>query len=187
MGSSERTPLLKPEDSIVVQNGQNGQNGKDLPIDTKRHAATDLELGDAVQAQNVGFGRILKLARPEALILCLATVALFVSSFSNVLLPTFAGRVIDIVTSQPDTDEGRAAALKAVNHTILEIVAVIIIGSIATTIRAYLYSAASERVVAKLKKDLFSHLIGQEVAFFDVTRTGELLNRLSEDCQYWHC
>jgi hypothetical protein len=44
------------------------------------------------------------------------------------LKPTFAGRVIDIVTAQPDTDEGRAAALKAVNHTILEIVAVIIIG-----------------------------------------------------------
>jgi hypothetical protein len=36
-----------------VQNGQNGQNGKDLPIDTKRHAATDLELGDAVQVRAI--------------------------------------------------------------------------------------------------------------------------------------
>ena len=44
------------------------------------------------------------------------------------LKPTFAGKVIDIVTAQPETDEGRAAALKAVNQTILEIVAVIVIG-----------------------------------------------------------
>lgn len=28
-------------------------------------------------------------------------------------------------------------------------------------VRAYLFSAASERVVARLKKDLFSHLIAQ--------------------------
>ncbi|KAG0562253.1 hypothetical protein M758_9G161500 [Ceratodon purpureus] len=178
MGSSEKTPLLKPEDRVIQINGE---SGKVLPVDAKR--ATDLELGDAVQAQNVGFGRILRLARPEAFMLVLATIALFVSSLSNVLLPTFAGRVIDIVTAKPDTEEGREAALKAVNHTILEIVAVILIGSVATMIRAYLYSAASERVVARLKKDLFSHLIGQEIAFFDVTRTGELLNRLSEDCQ----
>jgi len=42
--------------------------------------------------------------------------------------PTFAGKVIDIVTSQPDTEEGREAALKAVNQTILLIVAVILTG-----------------------------------------------------------
>jgi ABC-type multidrug transport system fused ATPase/permease subunit len=50
-------------------------------------------------------------------------------------------------------------------------------------IRAYLFTAASERVVAKLKKDLFNCLVEQEIAFFDVTRTGELLNRISEDTQ----
>lgn len=33
--------------------------------------------------------------------------------------------------------------------------------SIATMIRAYLFTSASERVVARLKKDLFSHLIEQ--------------------------
>uniref|UniRef100_A0A7I4D4H7 ABC transmembrane type-1 domain-containing protein n=1 Tax=Physcomitrium patens TaxID=3218 RepID=A0A7I4D4H7_PHYPA len=176
MGDNEKTPLLKPENRGI-------QNGKDVRFNTKLPGGTDLEVGDAVQAQNVGFGRILKLARPEAFILCLATVALFVSSLSNVLLPTFAGRVIDIVTAHSDTDEGREAALKAVNHAILLIVVVVLVGSTATMVRAYLFSAASERVVARLKKDLFSHLIAQEIAFFDVTRTGELLNRLSEDTQ----
>ena len=145
------------------------------------------------------------------------------------LQPTFAGKVIDIVTAKPDTEEGREAALKAVNSEILLIVVVIVVGyvsltgylcvqaqhsllhiqllftrpklncnskkisvnraknlrtvnmwlyishacflgrwhipfecrSIATMIRAYLFTSASERVVARLKKDLFSHLIEQ--------------------------
>lgn len=33
--------------------------------------------------------------------------------------------------------------------------------SVATTIRAYLFAAASERVVARLKRNLFSQLISQ--------------------------
>jgi ABC-type multidrug transport system fused ATPase/permease subunit len=176
MGVSEKTPLLQPSERPE-------QNGKDAPPDVKGGVATDLEHGDAIKAENVGFGRIMRLARPETTVLIFATVALLVSSLSNVLLPTFAGKVIDIVTAKPDTEEGREAALKAVNSEILLIVMVIIVGSIATMIRAYLFTSASERVVARLKKDLFSHLIEQEIAFFDVTRTGELLNRLSEDTQ----
>uniref|UniRef100_A0A453LTK4 ABC transmembrane type-1 domain-containing protein n=1 Tax=Aegilops tauschii subsp. strangulata TaxID=200361 RepID=A0A453LTK4_AEGTS len=55
--------------------------------------------------------------------------------------------------------------------------------SACTALRAWVFNSASERVVARLRHDLFSHLINQEIAFFDVTRTGELLSRLSEDTQ----
>ncbi|PKA65880.1 ABC transporter B family member 25 [Apostasia shenzhenica] len=55
--------------------------------------------------------------------------------------------------------------------------------SICAALRAWLFSSASERVVARLRKNLFSHLVNQEIAFFDITRTGELLSRLSEDTQ----
>ena len=37
--------------------------------------------------------------------------------------------------------------------------------------------------MARLRKDLFKHLMHQEIAFYDVTKTGELLSRLSEDTQ----
>lgn len=46
-----------------------------------------------------------------------------------------------------------------------------------------MFSSSSERVVARLRKNLFGHLVSQEIAFYDVTRTGELLSRLSEDTQ----
>ncbi|XP_057417506.1 ABC transporter B family member 25 isoform X2 [Lotus japonicus] len=81
------------------------------------------------------------------------------------------------------TTELKQEALNAVKSTILEIFLIVVFGSICTALRAWLFSSASERVVARLRKDLFSHLVNQEIAFFDVTRTGELLSRLSEDTQ----
>ncbi|XP_066239703.1 ATP-binding cassette sub-family B member 10, mitochondrial isoform X2 [Saccopteryx leptura] len=40
---------------------------------------------------------------------------------------------------------------------------------------------ASQRIVNRLRTSLFSSILKQEVAFFDKTRTGELINRLSSD------
>ncbi|XP_061947773.1 ABC transporter B family member 25-like isoform X2 [Populus nigra] len=91
--------------------------------------------------------------------------------------------IIDIVSRDIKTPEQQSEALDAVKNTILYIVLIVVVGSLCTALRAWLFSSASERVVARLRKDLFSHLINQEIAFYDVTRTGELLSRLSEDTQ----
>ncbi|KAJ6856689.1 ABC transporter B family member 25-like isoform X3 [Populus alba x Populus x berolinensis] len=144
---------------------------------------TDLEHGDAVPAANVGFGRVLSLAKPDAVKLIIATLALLIASTSSILIPKFGGKIIDIVSGDIETPEQKAEALHAVNNTILEIFLIVITGSVCTALRAWLFSSTSERVVARLRSNLFAHLINQEVAFFDVTKTGELLSRLSEDTQ----
>ncbi|KAL3716602.1 hypothetical protein ACJRO7_008218 [Eucalyptus globulus] len=144
---------------------------------------TDLEHGDAVPAANVGFGRVLSLAKPDAWKLIVATMALLVASTSIILLPKFSGKIIDIVSREMRSTEQKADALGAVNRTILEVFLIVVAGSVCTALQAWLFISASEGVVARLRKDLFNHLIHQEIAFFDVTRTGELLSRLSEDTQ----
>lgn len=40
---------------------------------------------------------------------------------------------------------------------------------------------AGQSIVNRLRTSLFSSILRQEVAFFDKTRTGELINRLSSD------
>ncbi|GMY12882.1 ABC transporter B family member 27-like [Fagus crenata] len=145
--------------------------------------ATDLEHGDAVEAANVGFCRVLALAKPDAGKLVVATIALLIASTSSILIPKYGGMIIDIVSTDIRTPEQQSQALDAIKDTILAIVLIVVVGSLCTALRAWLFSSASERVVARLRKDLFSHLIHQEIAFFDVTRTGELLSRLSEDTQ----
>lgn len=154
----------------------NGEESSSQPV-------SDLEHGDAVQPANVGFCRVLKLAKPDAGKLIIATIALLIASTSNILIPKYGGKIIDIVSKDIKEPEQKEAALNAVKNTIFTIISVVVGGSICTALRAWLFTSASERVVARLRKNLFSHLINQEIAFFDVTRTGELLSRLSEDTQ----
>lgn len=45
----------------------------------------------------------------------------------------------------------------------------------------FLFAFAGQRIVNRLRTSLFSSVLRQEVAFFDKTRTGELINRLSSD------
>lgn len=169
---SERVSLLSKEAKRKAN--------EDLSADGQ---ATDLEHGDAIEAANVGFSRVLSLAKPDAGKLVVATIALLIASTSSILIPKYGGMIIDIVSTEIRTPEQQAEALEAIKDTILDIVLIVVIGSLCTALRAWLFASASERVVARLRKDLFSHLINQEIAFFDVTRTGELLSRLSEDTQ----
>jgi ABC-type multidrug transport system fused ATPase/permease subunit len=40
---------------------------------------------------------------------------------------------------------------------------------------------ASERIVANLRKTVFAKIMKQDISFFDMRKTGELVNRLSSD------
>ncbi|KVH92657.1 ABC transporter, conserved site-containing protein [Cynara cardunculus var. scolymus] len=73
-----------------------------------------------------------------------------------------AVQIIDIVSRDTRTPEEQTEALNAVKDTILAVVLVVVVGSLSTAIRAWLFSSASERVVARLRKELFSHLMHQE-------------------------
>lgn len=168
---SSRVPLL------------NGGGGGKRNYAVENGQATDLEHGDAVSAANVSFLRILSLAKPEAKNLVIGTVALLIASTTGLLIPKFGGKIIDIVSGDIQTPEQQSEAWNEVKNTIFEIFLVVIVGSVCAALRAWLFSSSSERVVARLRKNLFGHLVSQEIAFYDVTRTGELLSRLSEDTQ----
>ncbi|CAA0406250.1 unnamed protein product [Arabidopsis thaliana] len=167
--SSYRDPLLQNQEDKPKANGsENGLN--------------DLEHG-VVEAANVGFGRVFALAKPDAGKLVIGTIALLIGSTTNLLVPKFGGMIIDIVSRDVKTPEQQTESLIAVRNAVVIILLIVVIGSICTALRAWLFNSASERVVARLRKDLFRHLMHQEIAFYDVTKTGELLSRLSEDTQ----
>jgi putative IMPACT (imprinted ancient) family translation regulator len=55
--------------------------------------------------------------------------------------------------------------------------------ALATAARFYFVSLLGERVVADLRQRLYSHLLGLDPAFFEATRSGELVSRLSADTE----
>ncbi|HZM34249.1 MAG TPA: ABC transporter transmembrane domain-containing protein [Burkholderiales bacterium] len=53
--------------------------------------------------------------------------------------------------------------------------------SIATWVRFYLMMSTGERVVTDLRRRVFDHVLGLDPAFFEATRTGEVISRLTND------
>ncbi len=117
--------------------------------------------------------RLVPLAIEEAPILVPASIALLVSSGVSLATPTGMGTMLDFLAA-PDG----AAKL---DSAIWIAVPAIVIMALASFARAYFFTLAGERVVARLRQRLYASLIRQEVGFFDGERTGELVSRLGSD------
>ena len=100
-------------------------------------------------------------------------LALAAASAATLTVPVAVRRLIDFGFS-----EDHAALINAYFTAMLAVVAVL---AIASASRYYLVMTLGERVVADLRRDLFSHLSGLDAVFYDTAQTGELLSRLSAD------
>ncbi|KAM9686523.1 ATP-binding cassette sub-family B member 10, mitochondrial isoform 2-T2 [Trichechus inunguis] len=101
---------------------------------------------------------------------------LAVSSVITMSAPFFLGKIIDVIYTDPSVDY-----TNSLTNLCLALSGVFLCGAAANAIRVYLMQTAGQRIVNQLKASLFSSVLRQEVAFFDKTRTGELINRLSSD------
>ena len=79
-------------------------------------------------------------------------------------------------------DEGFAAGnADLFDQAILVLLAAVLILAAASYSRFYLVSWIGERVVADLRRAVFNHVIELSPAYYEVTRTGEILSRLTTD------
>lgn len=69
----------------------------------------------------------------------------------------------------------------ALNRSMLAFLVVVVLIATATFVRFYTVSWLGERVVADLRQRVFSHLLTLSPAFYDRTRTGEIVSRLTND------
>ncbi len=119
-------------------------------------------------------GRVLSLAGPEKWLLTMGIIALIVSSLSDLAIPYFIGQLINSIS----TSTGGKGSL---GNSALTLTGIFTVGSIFTFLRAATFNYSGERVVARLRRDLYGSLIKQEVAFFDESQVGELINRIGSD------
>ncbi len=79
-------------------------------------------------------------------------------------------------------DEGFAAGNEALfDQAILVLLGAVLVLAAASYSRFYLVSWLGERVVADLRRQVFSHVIKLSPAYYEVARTGEILSRLTTD------
>ncbi|XP_069463532.1 ATP-binding cassette sub-family B member 10, mitochondrial isoform X2 [Ambystoma mexicanum] len=90
--------------------------------------------------------------------------------------PFLLGKVIDVIYLNPSED-----VTASLTNLCALLSGVFLCGAAANAVRVYLMQISGQQIVKRLRTSLFSSVLRQEVAFFDKTRTGELVNRLSMD------
>ncbi|OXA59539.1 ATP-binding cassette sub-family B member 10, mitochondrial [Folsomia candida] len=123
------------------------------------------------------FGRLLSLAKSEKWTLTGAITLLLVSSVVTMSIPFCLGKVIDIIYTG-DNPETTKDNLKKVS---LALLGVFLIGGLCNFGRTYLMQLSGQRITNKMRTNVFSSILKQDIAFFDKNKTGELINRLSAD------
>ena len=68
-----------------------------------------------------------------------------------------------------------------VDRAALAMVVVLAIQAAAGSMRFILFTVAGERIVSRLREDVYRAILRQEIAFFDSRTTGELTSRLASD------
>ncbi len=67
------------------------------------------------------------------------------------------------------------------DEALVVLIATVVVLAIASFARSFLVSWIGERVVADLRRDVFNRIVALSPTFFEVTRTGEVLSRLTTD------
>lgn len=111
--------------------------------------------------------------RPYSATLWLALGALLIASGAFLALPVAVRYVIDFGFTAADAE--------AIDRYFLYFLGVAVLLGLFAAARAYLVTWLGERVVADIRDTVYRHVIRMDPAFFEVTKTGEVLSRLTAD------
>ncbi|ETV74110.1 hypothetical protein, variant [Aphanomyces astaci] len=119
------------------------------------------------------FKRLMALYKPEKRNLAISMTALGLSTAITMCLPYGMGRILDVVT-QPDGLDQLPVVITALGG-------LFVVGAATNVVRVNVMNMIGERIANKLRQDTYASILQQDMTFFDKTKTGELLNRLSAD------
>ena len=111
--------------------------------------------------------------RPYSGTLVLAIVALLLASGAFLLTPIAVRYVIDFGFSSEDVAN--------IDRYFVYLLGVVVLLGVAGAARAYFLTWLGERVVADIRDAVFRHTIRMDPSFFEVTKIGEVMSRLTAD------
>jgi ATP-binding cassette subfamily B protein len=119
--------------------------------------------------------RLSRFVTPYAARIAVALAALVVAAGCVLALGQGLRHVIDAGFGSGDPH--------LLNTALIAIVGVSVILAAATWTRFYLMMSVGERIIADLRRAVFAHVLTLSPAFFDSSRTGEIVSRLTNDTE----
>ncbi|WP_431477594.1 ABC transporter transmembrane domain-containing protein [Massilia eburnea] len=135
------------------------------------------EARELTKGSMAAFKGLLPFLKPYRNRFVIAGIALVVAAASTLAIPYAFKQMIDLGFG---TNAGVRSAAH-VNQVFLALFAVATVLALATAARFYSVSWLGERVTADIRNAVYSHVVQQSPEFFETTKTGEVLSRLTTD------
>jgi ATP-binding cassette subfamily B protein len=119
---------------------------------------------------------LLPFLKPYRRQFALAGIALLVAACATLAIPYAFKQMID-----HGFGAAGSGSIANVNATFLALFGVAAVLGVATAARFYMVSWLGERVTADIRSAVYRHVVQQSPEFFETTRTGEVLSRLTTD------
>jgi ATP-binding cassette subfamily B protein len=139
--------------------------------------ATDTTIPASRKGALAALKGLLPFLRPYRRQFLFAGIALLVAAGATLAIPYAFKQMIDHGFGA----KGGGASAASVNTTFLALFGVAAILAVATAARYYTVSWLGERVTADIRSAVYRHVVEQSPEFFETTRTGEVLSRLTTD------
>lgn len=175
------------EESEQREDQELKEQERDFLRPEKAEAVAQLNLSARLSAEKTtgkwgGFRevwRLLSIVKGETKTLTLAFVFLIVSSTISISIPYTIGKILD----QAAKSNGGNELLFGLDQTTfyLGFGALLVVGASATYGRIITLRVVGERIVTRLRSQLFRQTYSQNAEFFDANRTGDLISRLGSD------
>jgi subfamily B ATP-binding cassette protein MsbA len=140
-------------------------------------ARVPTEAGEVVRQvrgfTGVPWRRLLGYLRPNLLLFSFALAGLLVSAGLGLLFPLLIARIATEVVTGGDT--------AGLDRLVLVLMVLFVVMAVGSFIQTYALGVVGERIVARLRSQLFARLVTLSLDFYGQRRLGELVSRLSSD------
>ncbi len=102
-------------------------------------------------------------------------VALVFTSATVLTFPYLAGKLLDVASGKG------GFVLTTINQIALALMGILVAQGVFSFVRVYTFSIVSERTLADIRSTVYEKIIWLPMTFFDRSRVGELLSRITSD------
>ncbi|UJR17456.1 hypothetical protein I4U23_004351 [Adineta vaga] len=129
-----------------------------------------------VQGKGSNLRRIFSLIQSEKSWLSAGTFFLFIGSIIDAIDLLLFGKIIGLAVTEQES-------MHSVNIIIGIVFGLNLISSTMSVLQSWMFALVGQKMVKRLRKNVFDAIVKQDINFFDENRTGELTSRLSSDTQ----
>jgi subfamily B ATP-binding cassette protein MsbA len=125
--------------------------------------------------------RLIGFLRPQRKLILLGVACSLGLAAVNTSVPFLMGKIVDALKSPPQTSAARAILESSVLEVALASVGLYVFRWLASVGQSISFAEVGQRLGLKLRNDIYSHIQGMSMSYFDNQRTGNLISIMNND------